>query len=171
MAVAVPYIAYALMAAGAVTAGYASYSSGQAQMAQYKLRARQEKTAARDREIYRKQELLKALALRSVAQGASGTTMSGTPNELVVNDFRNYEMDRSRGYANDAALQASLDMAGRNASTIGKIQFAGSLFSAAGSYYSGTSGLGKVNTPGTGQVGSGTVLSGGAPYGSSILGP
>ena len=142
-------IGYALLAAGTAAAGYASYSSGQAQLVQYKLKQRQEASAAKDREIYRKRELLKALALRAVAQGASGTTMEGTPRELVVNDFKNYELDRTRGYANDAALQASLRAAGENAAKVGTIEFGASLFSAAGSYYKGTSGLpaGTVNVP------------------------
>lgn len=149
MAAAAPVAVYALLAAGTVAAGYAQYSAGQAQLAQYKLKQRQEATAARDREIYRKQELLKALALRSVAQGASGTTPSGTPRELVVNDFSNYEMDRLRGFATDSATQQALGAAGSNAALVGKIQFGASLFSAAGGYYAGTSGLpaATVNTP------------------------
>jgi len=128
---------YFAAAASAAVGGYSAYQQGIVQKGEYEAQARQEQMAARDREIQRRQQLLKVLASRSVAVGAGGGTFEGTPTALVQGDFRNYSLDQASASANTAATVTRLRTAGRNAKTIGKLNAAASLIDAGGSFVKG----------------------------------
>lgn len=140
---AVP-IMVGLMAASTVYAGYQRKMAGKAEKYEYEARARQEKLAATDREIARRDRLLKSLAARSAQFSAQGTTFEGSPSALLVNDFREYELERTTAAANLAATTQRLNAAARNAKRAGKMAFTGSLIEAAGIVASGFGGGGKL---------------------------
>lgn len=131
------YYVFAAVAAG--TAAYASYEGGKAQQYEYKSRAEEEKLAARDREIGRRNKLLKAIAQRNVSSAASGTALEGTDIALINKDFGEYSLESLSSEAMTAKRVSSLNAAGTNAKRIGTISAIGDLFAAAGAVSGGIS--------------------------------
>jgi len=142
-AAAVP-IFIGLMAAGSIYAGYQKKQAGLAQKYEYQARARQEQLAARDREIERKQKLLQALSQRSAQFSTQGTSFEGSPGAILSEDFRQYELDRTTAIGQDAATQAALRGAGKNAAAIGRMGMVGGILEAGG--YIASMGLPETKT-------------------------
>jgi hypothetical protein len=111
-------------------AGYADYQAGKATQYEAKAEAEETKMAARDAEIQRRRKLIKALAQRNVASGASGTALEGTDTALINRDFSEFSLDSLTGEAMTAARVKSLKVYGQNAKRIGAIRAVGSLLSA-----------------------------------------
>lgn len=130
MGQAAPYVFMALTASAAVYSGYQRKQAGKAQQYEYEAQARQERMAARDREIERRQRLLRAIAQRSAQFGTQGTTFEGSPTALLVNDFREYELENTTAAAQTAAQQSALLAAGKNYARLGKMGFYGGLLEA-----------------------------------------
>lgn len=140
----------ALLAGSAFYAGYEKKQAGLAAKYEYQAKAQQEKLAARDREIRRRQELLRSLAASSAKFSAQGTEFTGSPAALLVNDFNQYELDNTTAAAQTAATQNYLSMAGRNAAYIGRVGYIGGILQAGTAAMGALGGVGgKVNTPST----------------------
>ena len=158
MAQAAPYLYYAAFAAVA----YTEYQSGQVEAAAHKAAAEEEKTAARAREIERREKLLRAIASRNVGSAAGGTSLEGTDIALINRDFSEFSMDQLTDSAMTSARVKSLRYAATNAKRIGTIRAAGTLFqmgaAAASSFKpsSSTKSLGGIG------AGSGTLPAPGA---------
>lgn len=144
MGAAAPYIFVALMAGSAAYAGYEKKQAGRAASFEAQAKGRQEKLSARDAEVRRRQSLLRALANRSAILGGQGTTFEGSPSALLINDFRNFELDNTTASAQSAATQNSLKIAAENYRTQGRIGFVGGLLGAATSVAGGFSGAGTA---------------------------
>lgn len=84
----------------AFLAAGASYDAGEQSQKQaeidMQLQRDDERTAARDREISKRDKLLHILAMQEVGTAVSGTTMSGSNRNLLNQSFRNYEQDTLR---------------------------------------------------------------------------
>ncbi len=133
-------VSLTLLAVGAGVSAFGSYQSGLAQKYEYQQQARQEKIAARDRQIERNNRLLSALSKRNVAAAVSGGGLDGSNMALVNRDLREYSLDSLSGSAMSASTQAGLKAAGTNAKRIGTINAAGTLLSAGGSIYGSANG-------------------------------
>ena len=142
MGTAAPYVFIALLAGSQVYAGYEKKQAGKAAQYELEAKARQEKLSARDSEIRRRQALLKSLANRSATLAAQGTTFEGSPSALLINDFRNFELDNTTAAAQNAATQNSLKIAGQNYARQGRIGFVGGIFNAAATVAGGFGGGG-----------------------------
>jgi len=121
---------FVLSAAASATAAYSSYSACKFQQFENERRADQEKLAARDREIERRNRLLKSLSQRTVAAASGGASLEGSPMALINRDFREYSLESLSSGASSASTQAGLRAAGGNARRIGTINAAGNLFDA-----------------------------------------
>lgn len=137
------YYVFAAAAAGA--SAYASYEGGKAQKYEYQSRAEEEKLAARDREIARRNKLLKSLAERNVASAAGGTALEGTDIALINRDLSEYSLESLSSEAMTAKRVSSLKAAGKNAKRLGTISAAADLFQGA----SAISGGFAARAPGT----------------------
>ena len=111
------------------------YESGKAQQYEYQHQAEQEKMAAKDREIERRNRLLKALAQRNVASAAGGSSLEGTPLALVKRDFREFSLESLSAKASTAAKVSGLRAAGVTAKRLGTINAVASLFDTAKQAY------------------------------------
>lgn len=149
MAQAAPMFYYAATAVAVAGVAYADYKSGIAQQEEYAARAEEEKMAAKDREIQRRNKLLQALAQRNVSSASSGTALEGTDIALVNRDFSEYSIDSLTNEAMTAARVESLNRAGSNAKAIGTIKGVSGLIGAAGAVAGGIGAakLGAVNSP------------------------
>lgn len=124
------WIFVALLAGSQLYAGYEKKQAGKAQAAELKAKIKQEEMSARDREIQRRQRLLKALGQRSAQLGAQGTTFEGSPSALLVNDFRQYELEKTTDIAQLAAVKNQYSAAARNYQTIGRLGMIGGILGA-----------------------------------------
>jgi hypothetical protein len=112
-------VALAVVSAGAgVAAAAQQRRAGKMQEFQYKEQAKQEGDAARQREIDRKRNLLRALASQNAGAGASGADMAGSLQNIARVDIE------------DAADDLSIDRVNS-----GNIAAAGSLLDTANSTY------------------------------------
>lgn len=114
-------------AASSATAAYGSYQAGKAQQYEYQRQADQEKLAARDREIERRNRLLKSLSQRTVAAASGGAALEGTPTALINRDVREYGLESLSADAMSASTQAGLKAAGKNAKRVGTINAVGNI--------------------------------------------
>jgi len=134
-------VSLTLLAVAAGATAYGQYESGVAQKYEYQQQAKQEKMAARDRQIERNTRLLSALSKRNLAAAVSGGGLDGSNMALVNRDLREYNLESLSGDAMNASRQAGLSAAGRNAKMVGTISAAGSLVAAGASAY------GSINGP------------------------
>jgi len=114
-------------AAGSAAAAYGNYQQGKATQYEYQRQAEQEKLAARDREIERRNRLLRALSQRTVAAAAGGSSLEGSPAALINRDVREFNLESLSSEASSASTQAGLRAAGTNARRIGTIKAVGNL--------------------------------------------
>jgi len=131
---AVPVVATAAATYyGGPSAGAAVYSSFQASATQaenIKVKARAEQTSSKNREIERKRNLLRALALQNVRTGMSGLTAGiGSSAQAVTNeDISNERFDSLLDTSATSQRVSQLQQNAKNISTY-------SLLSAAGEAY------------------------------------
>lgn len=145
MAVAAPVLSWIAANAGTIAtvgtgalAAYSAHSTGVAQQQAAKVQIKREGDAARQREIERKRQLLRALAQQSANAGAAGIAFEGSAAELARADIRDASNDLLIDTANTRSQNQARATAGRNAKRVGNIQAATSLFdtgrSVAGAY-------------------------------------
>lgn len=136
-------ISLTMLAVTAVSAGagaFSAYQSGMAQKYEYQQQARQEKMAARDKQIERNNRLLSALSKRNVAAAVSGGGLDGSNMALVNRDLREYNLESLAAGANSASTQAGLAAAGKSAQRAGAIKAGSSLIKMGGSLFGSLAG-------------------------------
>ena len=135
MAVAVPFLAAlgggsavagGVIAASAVAGIASGVMSAQAQrnagIAERQMNTaqrRQEADAARQREVLRRQDLLKALANQNATAGALGIKVAGSTAAIANRDIRDARNDLMVDRVNTKRSAGILRAAGRNAATAG----------------------------------------------------
>lgn len=122
------------LGSGALAAGM-QYRSGKQQELVYKQEAKQEGDAAKQREIDRKRNLLKALASQRASAAAMGAEFSGSLGNLARVDIEEAADDLLVDQVNSSRRQRALRLSGREASAAGSAAAAGSLLDSAGSAY------------------------------------
>jgi len=85
---------------------------GQAQKEQYEAQARTEKFNAQSREIERKKNLIRSLALSNVRMGAAGIGTGGSQLNLAMQDIHAAEQDQFQA---DVGTRVKIDTATANA--------------------------------------------------------
>lgn len=129
---------FALAAIALGSAGLAAgmqYRSGKMQEIQYKQEAKQEGDAARQREIDRKRNLLRALASQNASTAAMGAEFSGSISNIAKVDIEEAATDLAVDGVNAARRQRALRLSAREASNAGTARAAGSLLDAADNAY------------------------------------
>lgn len=117
------------IAAGAgVTSAVSARNAGIAQSHQMKAAAVKEGDAARQREIERKRQLLRALSQQSANAGASGVTLDGSLAGIARTDIRDATNDLLVDRSNTAGTVRGLRAGAKNARRQGDLQAAASLF-------------------------------------------
>lgn len=134
MAAAVPYIVAAATVGSAYAGIRSSRNAAKATEIQYQEQAKDEQSAARDREIERRRNLVRALSSQAAAAGAAGIDPSvGTRKAIAITDIKNANtdslVDRSRSNRRSLLLR----QAGSNARAQGNLQAAGTALDAGAS--------------------------------------
>lgn len=119
-------LAAATIGFGALSAAQ-QYRSGKQIEVQYKQEAKQEGDQARQREIDRKKNLLRALASQNAAAGASGADFTGSLENLARTDIEEASTDLEVDQVNSSRRGRVLRASGREAATAGTIQAGASL--------------------------------------------
>ena len=115
---------------GVIAAG-AQYRSGKQQEIQFKMEAKQEGDSAKQREIERKRNLLRALASQRASAAAMGAEFSGSLGNLAKVDIEEAATDLAVDSVNSARRQRALRLSGTEASRAGTAAAAGSLLDSA----------------------------------------
>jgi hypothetical protein len=128
-----------LLAVTTVASGAASAAlqrrSGKLQEIQYKENAKQEGDAAKQREIDRKRNMLRALASQNAAAGASGADFAGSLQNIARVDIERAATDLNTDRTNTSRRTRVLNASGKEAARSGDIAAAGSLIDTAGQAY------------------------------------
>lgn len=114
------------LGSGALAAGM-QYRSGKLQEIQYKQDAKQEGDAAKQREIDRKKNLLRALASQRASAAAAGAEFSGSLANIAKVDIEEAATDLEVESVNSSRRQRALRLSGREAANAGSYAAAGSL--------------------------------------------
>lgn len=122
------------LGSGALAAGM-QYRSGKLQQIQYKQEAKQEADSAKQREIERKRNLLRALASQRASAAAMGAEFSGSLANIAQVDIEEAATDLAVDSVNSARRQRALRLSGREASAAGTAAATGSLLDSADNAY------------------------------------
>lgn len=128
-------VAFAL-GSSALAAG-ATYRRGKIEQLQYKQQAAQEGDAAKQREIDRKRNLLKALASQRATAAALGAEFSGSLSNLAQVDIEEAATDLSVDQLNSARRQRALRLASSESARAGTVQAGASLLDTGVKTYGG----------------------------------
>lgn len=111
--------AVATVATG-VSSARASRAAGKAQQAETEIAARAEGDAARQREIERKKNLMRAISSQQAFAGAAGVSArTGSPASLINLDIAEANADRDVDNLNSKTRQRALRFQGANARAAG----------------------------------------------------
>lgn len=125
--------AASLASAGAgVYAAKMSAKAGAEQANELRVQARAEGNAAKQQEIERRRNLMRALASQSAAAGAMGIETSGSFGNLMSRDIQDNENDLLVANAGTSLRQRSLAAAASNARRTGRGNATASLLDTAG---------------------------------------
>lgn len=135
---AVPVATWLTLAASA-GATYASVRSSRnaakATEIQYEEQAKDEASAARDRELERRRRLVSALSSQAASAGAAGIDQSvGTRKAIAINDIKASETENVTDAARSNRRSRYYRQAGSNAAAQSDLQAAGTVLNTAGSY-------------------------------------
>lgn len=122
------------LGSGVLAAG-AQYRAGKQQEIQYKQEAKQEGDSAKQREIERKRNLLRALASQRATAAAMGAEFSGSLANIAQVDIEEAATDLAVDSVNSARRQRVLRLSGSEASRAGTVAAAGSLLDSADNAY------------------------------------
>ena len=122
-------------AAGGVAAAVQQRNTGKLQEFQYKEQSKQEGDAARQREIDRKRNLLRALASQNAGAGAAGAEFSGSIQNNARVDIERAAEDLGVDSLNTSRRTRVLNASGREARRAGNVAAAGSLLDTANTTY------------------------------------
>ena len=124
-------VAVTTLAVGTGTSVYGQIQSGKAQQESLERQAEEEKIAAENRELQRKQELNRVLAANNVSASMSGITGEGTPASIALESAK--QIGSSEGMINlsEKLKRAQLRRQGAMARGTAGIQAASTLLSGA----------------------------------------
>ena len=124
-------VAVTTLAVGTGTSVYGQIQSGKAQQESLERQAEEEKIAAENRELQRKQELNRVLAANAVSASVSGITGEGTPASISLESAK--QIGTSEGMINlsEKLKRAQLRRQGQMARTTANIQATSTLLSGA----------------------------------------
>lgn len=122
------------LGSSALAAGQ-QYRSGKQQQIVHQQEAKQEGDQARQREIDRKRNLLRALASQRATAAASGANMEGSIENLARVDIEQAATDLETDSVNVARRGRALRSAGREAAKAGALRAGGSLLDSAATGY------------------------------------
>ena len=124
-------VAVTALAVGTTTSVYGQIQSGKAQQESLERQAEEEKIAAENRELQRKQELNRVLAANAVSASVSGITGEGTPASISLESAK--QIGTSEGMINlsEKLKRAQLRRQGQMARTTANIQATSTLLSGA----------------------------------------
>ena len=136
-------VAVTTLAVGTGTSVYGQIQSGKAQQESLERQAEEEKIAAENRELQRKQELNRVLAANNVSASMSGITGEGTPASIALESAK--QIGASEGMINlsDKLKRAQLRRQGAMARGTAGIQAASTLLSGASQVAMGYSSANK----------------------------
>lgn len=115
--------------AGAVTAR-AQYVAGKAQEIELEVAAEEERVSAESRELRRRQELNKVLAMNAVSLADSGMAGEGTPASIALESAKQISASEGVESLSTRLKQAQLRRQGKNAASAGKMAAASTLLNA-----------------------------------------
>ena len=123
-------VAVTTLAVGTGTSVYGQIQSGKAQQESLERQAEEEKIAAENRELQRKQELNRVLAANAVSASMSGITGEGTPASISLESAK--QIGSSEGMINlsEKLKRAQLRRQGANARSAANIQATSTLLKA-----------------------------------------
>ena len=124
-------VAVTTLAVGTGTSVYGQIQSGKAQQESLERQAEEEKIAAENRELQRKQELNRVLAANAVSASMSGITGEGTPASISLESAKQIGTSESMINLTDKLKGAQLRRQGANARSIANIQATSTLLSGA----------------------------------------
>jgi hypothetical protein len=133
MAQALPFIYLGATVLSGAAAVYSQKRAGALQAIAYKEQAKDEEFSARDREIERRQRLVRALASQNAEAGALGIDNTGSRRAMVLDDVKRARFDDLTDRAMTTRRAASLKSAGREARKQSNIQAGMTLLDTAGS--------------------------------------
>ena len=124
-------VAVTTLAVGTGTSVYGQIQSGKAQQESLERQAEEEKIAAENRELQRKQELNRVLAANNVSASMSGITGEGTPASIALESAK--QIGSSEGMINlsEKLKRAQLRRQGQMARSTANIQATSTLLSGA----------------------------------------
>lgn len=125
-------LAYAAVAASAVSAGvsaYGAHEAGVARSNEAKAKARVESLDAAQKQIGMRQNMLRALASQSAHAGVGGIGTGGSFGASVNRQITQNQSDLLVNSANSSAQISLLDQAGRNAMSAGNLAAVGDIAS------------------------------------------
>jgi len=124
-------VAVTTLAVGTGTSVYGQIQSGKAQQESLERQAEEEKIAAENRELQRKQELNRVLAANAVSASMSGITGEGTPASIALESAK--QIGSSEGMINlsEKLKRAQLRRQGQMARSTANIQATSTLLSGA----------------------------------------
>jgi hypothetical protein len=114
-----------------VMAAQSAKAAGAAQADQYKAEARQEADSARQREVLRRRDLLKALSSQNAAAGAAGVGVVGSVANIGLKDIKYAAEDLLVDRVNSKRGIGILNTAATNAVRSGNLSAAASLLDTA----------------------------------------
>ena len=125
------WVVVAAIAASTAFSVYGQVESGKAQQESLDRQAEEEKIAAENRELQRKQELNRVLAANAVSASMSGITGEGTPASISLESAK--QIGSSEGMINlsEKLKRAQLRRQGQMARTTANIQATSTLLSGA----------------------------------------
>lgn len=111
-----------------IAPAYYQKQAAEAQEAELKRQAEDEKVAAEGRELQRRRELNRALSANIVSQAASGISGEGTPESIALASAKNVSISEGMETLSDRLRVAQLRRQGQNVGLAGTYQAAGTLF-------------------------------------------
>lgn len=115
------FIPMMLVAAVGTVKAIESRNAGIAQANQYKSQIRTEQDAAKQREIDRRRDLMRALSSQNARAGTLGIETGGSIGGIMATDVKEAQMDLATNSANVSARKRDLLAAASNARRAGNI--------------------------------------------------
>jgi len=126
MAQAAPYIYYSLLAIGTGAQIRSTQNTAKAQAIQYKEQAKDEQSAARDREIERKRRLISSLSAQAAEAGATGVDPTvGTRKAIAIDSVAEGGYDSQTDSARTNRRSLLLKSAAKDVRSAADLQSAG----------------------------------------------
>lgn len=122
------------LASGAMSA-ISARNAGVAQSNELKYQAYTEGLAAKQREIDRRRDLMKALSSQNAATGAGGIELGGSFGGIIRRNIKDNQSDLLVDAAGVSARQQAMLLAAKNAKAQGNMQAVTSLLDTAGKVY------------------------------------